>query len=252
MKKTIYTIGLLSIIFFNGCSSKLSHENQDTVVTVNDKDGLLKENSKVAIKPIYKKINRFEGDFERYYHPNYANIHWVHNSGDAAYAIVENTDGKYGIINKKGELQLKVVYDSIGRFYNGFAKVEVNNKFGLINEDFEVVVKPIYDEVHEFIYDTIIVKKFGKYGCINKNLELKIPPSMDMIYIQHEKFKRVEQNNKWGFVDNNCDFIAKPIYDYVYDFSNGFAKVKSGKNWGFLDTEGHFLTKPIFEDADRF
>ncbi len=252
MKKIIYTFGLLSIMFFNGCSSKLSHENLDTVVTVNNKDGLLKDNSEVTIKPIYKKINRFDGNFGRYFHPNYINIHWIENNGNNTYAIVENTDGKYGIINKDGELQLKAIYDSIGRFHNGFAKLEVNKKFGLINEDFEVVVKPIYDEVQEFIYDTIIVKKFGKFGCINKNLELKITPSMDMIYIQHENFKRVELDNKWGFVDNNCNFVTKPIYDYAYDFSNGFAKVKSGNNWGFIDTNGKFLTKPIFEDADRF
>lgn len=93
MKKIIYTFVLLSIMFFNGCSSKLSHENLDTVVTVNNKDGLLKDNSEVTIKPIYKKINRFDGDFGRYFHPNYINIHWIENNGNNTYAIVENTDG---------------------------------------------------------------------------------------------------------------------------------------------------------------
>ncbi len=249
MRTILYITGLLSIVFFNGCSSKLSH---DSVVTVNGKDGLLKDSSEVTIKPIYKKIHTFEGDDSTYPHPNYVNIHWIENTGDNTHAIVENIDGKFGIINKDGKLLLKVVYDSIGRFYNGFAKIELNKKFGLVNEDFEVVVKPIYDDISEFTYNTIIVKKFGKYGCIDKNLELKISPTMDMIYLQQEGFKRVEQNDKWGFLDTHCNFLVKPTYEYAYDFSNGFAKVKNGKNWGFINTDGEFLTKPIFEDTDKF
>lgn len=249
MGKYTYTITLLFIIFFSGCSAKNADE---TVISVNKKEGLLKDNSEVSIKPIYKKINRFEGKVSKYPHPNYLNIHWIENQWEDSYAIVENIDGKYGIINKDGKLLLKVIYDSIGRFYNGYAKVEINNKFGLINKDFEVVVKPIYDEALEFVYNSIIVKKFGKYGCMNKDLELIIEPKMDMIYLQHEGFKRFEQNNKWGFLDTNCDLVVKPIYDYAYDFSNGFAKIKSDKNWGFIDTDGDLLTKPIFEDTDRF
>jgi hypothetical protein len=249
MKKIIYIVGLLSIVLLAGCSTKLQNE---AVIHINGKDGLLNEDSQVTIKPIYKSISRFEGDDFTYQHPNYLNIHWIENESENSYAIVENIDGKFGIINKDGKLELKIIYDSIGRFYNGFAKIEVNNKFGLVNENFEVVVKPIYDEALEFVYNTIIVKKYGKYGCLNKDLELKIVPSLDMIYLQHEGFKRVEQNNKWGFLDTNCNFLVKPNFDYVNDFTNGFAKVKTNNQWGFLDTEGEFLVKPIFGDADKF
>ena len=248
MKKIFYITGLLSIILLSGCSTKLSN---DTIVKVNGKDGLLNDNSEVSVKPIYKSISRFEGDDFKYQHPHYINIHWIENEWENTYAVVENIDGKFGIINKEGELQLKPIYDSIGRFYNGFAKIEVNKKFGLVDENFDVVVKPIYDEALEFVYDTIIVKKFGKYGCINKNLELKIKPTLDMIYIQHEGYKRVENNNKWGFVDRNCEFLVKPTYDYVNNFSNGFSKVKLENKWGFINRDGEFLIKPILEDADK-
>ncbi|MDC0933638.1 WG repeat-containing protein, partial [Arcobacteraceae bacterium] len=167
MKKIINIVVLLSIVFLTGCSTKIQNES---VITINSKEGLLKENGEIAVKPVYKSISSFEGDDFKYQHPNNFNIHWIENNFESTYAVVSNEEGKFGIINKEGELLIKPIYDSIGRYYNGFAKIELNNKFGLINEDFDVSVKPIYDEALEFVYDTIIVKKFNKYGCIDKNL----------------------------------------------------------------------------------
>jgi len=249
MKKFIYMIGLLSIVLFTGCSTK--QQNQ-AVVSINDKEGLVKNSGEITIKPIYKSLSKFEDKNFTYLHPNHFNVHWIENNYEVSYALISNDENKFGIINKEGEILIKPIYDSIGRFYNGFAKIELNKKFGLINEDFEVVVKPIYDEALEFVYNTIIVKKFGKYGCIDKNLELKIKPTLDMIYIQEEGFKRIEENNKWGLLDNYCNIIVKPTYDYISNFQNGFAKVKSENQWGFLDTKGNLFFKPRFTKVEKF
>lgn len=234
---------------FVGCSGK---NEAHTVVNIDKKEGLLKDDGQVAIKPVYKNLKTFHGDFEKYDHPNYLNIHWIHDSSDKSYAIVEDINKKYGIINKEGELKLKIIYDEIGTFFNGFAKIEVNGKYGFINEDFEVVLKPIFDEVQQFVYETSIVRQGDKYGCIDKNMDLKIKPTFDMIYIQSEGFKRVELNDKWGFLDSSCEIAVKPVFDYAYDYKNGFAKVQEGKKWGFLDKKGKLLTKQIFDDPDRF
>jgi len=249
MKKILYIIGLLSIVFFTGCSTKVENE---TVVKINNKEGLLDDNSEILIKPTYKSIYTLKGSSFKYMHSNYANFHWIEDEDENVYAIVQSQNEKYGVVNREGDLLLKPIYDEIGSFYNGFASIKENKKYGLINQKFEVVVKPTYDESLKFIYGAIIVKKYGKYGCIDQNLELKIAPVFDMIYLQRENFKRMELNNKWGFLDNQCNIVAKPIYDYAYDFSHGFSKVKKNNRWGFIDTNGDFLIKPVFEDSDQF
>ena len=249
MKKTLFISTIFAGLIFSGCGAKFSH---DTVVNEGGKDGLLNTNGELTVKPLYKNLKTFKGENDKYYHPNYVNIHWVHDSSDNSFAIVKGTNDKFGIIDRHGNLKLKMIYDHIGSFFNGFAKIELNGKYGFINEDFEVVLKPAYDEVQEFVYETAIVKEGKKYGCVDKNMELKIKPLFDMIYIQSEGFKRIELDDKWGFIDKNCDFVVKPVFDYAYDFRNGFAKVKNHNLWGFLDTEGKLLTKQIFDDPDRF
>lgn len=249
MKKIIFTSGIFVSLIFSGCGVKLS---KDTVVNAGEKEGLIKSNGDVAVKPTYDRINTFHGEYEKYYHPNYFNFHAIHDNKDESYAVVKNFNNKFGVIDKHGNQKLKVMYDSIGIFHNGFAKIEIDGKYGLVNENFDVVLKPVYDEVQEFVFNTAIVKQGDKYGCLDKNINFKIKPILDMVYLQSEGLKRVELNDKWGFIDINCEFVAKPVYDYAYDFRNGFAKVKEAGLWGFLDKDGRLLTKQIFDDADRF
>lgn len=241
----------ISIIFllFVGCSSKIPDK---TVINVGDKEGVIIGTSEVIVKPIYKRVHRFSQSNEKYEHYNYLNIHWVHNDSDKQFAIVENIDGKFGVINAKGKLVLKVVYDHIGSFFNGFARIQLNGKVGLIDKEFNIVLKPIYDEVQEFVFNTAIITYEGKYGCIDKEINTLIKPVFDMVYLQKEGMKRIELDDKWGFIDMNCNIIAKPIYDYAHDYSNGFAKVKEANKWSYLDKDGRLLTNTIFTDPDNF
>ena len=241
MKKALFSLFFLLIT--SGCSNYQTHY---AVVQEGDKDGLLHESGYIVIKPIYNHITNFTGDEAVYEHMHPINLHWIHNRGSKAYAIVVNSNEKYGAVDINGKLLLKPIYDSITYFFNGYARVEVGGKFGLINENFEVVLKPTYDYIQEFVGDIAILESNNKYGCINKNMELKIKPSYDRIYFQQEKFLRTQIEGKWGYLDHQCNILAKPIFDYAYDFSNGYAKVLLDDKIGYLSPNGELITKPIF------
>ena len=58
---------------------------------------------------------------------------------------------KYGIINKKKEIIIPIIYDYVYMFqYNGLTKVQLNNKYGIINIKNEIVSPLIYDYVYLF------------------------------------------------------------------------------------------------------
>jgi len=237
----------LSLVFtflvLTGCNNpNIKH----TIIQEATKDGVINESGYVIVKPIYKHIFNFDGANGTFEHPHLLNLHWIHNQASQAYAIVQNTDDKYGIINKEGKLLLKPVYDSITYFFDGFSRIEVGGKFGLINKDFEIVLKPTYDYIQEFIGDIAILHHNNKYGCINKKIELKVKPTYDKIYFQQENFLRTKVDKKWGYLDNQCNVLSKPIYDYAYDFSNGFGKVVLDEKVGYLGSDGMLITKPIF------
>ncbi|MCK5293682.1 MAG: WG repeat-containing protein [Arcobacteraceae bacterium] len=238
-----FTFLFLVISIFSGCNQKAI---KYTVIQEGDKDGMIQESGYITIKPIYKHILKCDGNNAKFDHPNLVNLHWIHNEKSGAYSIVQNIDGKFGIIDLDGNLLLKVVYDSITYFFDGFARIEVGGKFGLIDTNFNIVLKPTYDYIQEFVGDIALVHHNNRYGCINKNIELKIKPTYDRIYFQQENFLRTLIDKKWGYLDNQCNVLSKPIYDYGYDFSNGFAKVILDEKVGYLNPQGKLISKPIF------
>lgn len=252
MKQILFALSL--VLIFTACGVK----EYTTAITVGEKDGLINNEGEVLVKPVYKKVFHLDNQVSNdYTHPHYVNLHWIHLN-DEKFAIVKNIDNKYGVIDRNGNLLLKVIFDSIGNFFNGFAKVEVNGKFGLINDDFEIVVKPIYDGIRDVIDDSIIVKNFSKnrrvqFGCLNSDsFELILPLDYDMIYLSSEDRMRIFKDGKWGFIDNKCNIIAQTKYQFADDFSNGVARVKKDKLWTYIGLDGKELDRRTFENADNF
>lgn len=250
MKK--YLMGMVALVVITGCSTNT------TVVTVGDKDGIINDKGEVQIKPVYKKMQRLDTvSSNTYEHPHYVNLHWLHVAGED-YAVVKNIDNKYGIVDKKGNLKLKVIFDSIGEFFEGFAKVEVDNKFGLINEKFEIVQKPIYDDIRNVIDGSAIVKNYMKnkrvqFGCLDKDMNLVASLDYDMIYLSNEKRMRIRKGNLWGFMDTNCNIISEVQYKYVNDFSNGLAKVqKTDGLFTYINLEGKEIERKTFNQGLDF
>ncbi|QDF30142.1 WG repeat-containing protein [Halarcobacter anaerophilus] len=250
MKK--YLAGAAFIALLSGCGTN------STVVSVGDKEGILNSEGKVLVKPTYKRVSKFKTvENNEYKYPHYLNFHWLHLSGEK-YAVVKNIDNKYGIIDEEGNLKLKVVYDSIGQFINGFAKIEVDKKYGLINENFEVVLKPIYDDVRTPLNGTIIVKNYtkdskSKYGCLNKNMEEVSSLDYDMIFLSSEDRMRIKKDNLWGFMDNECNVVVSPQYKFEKDYSNGLAKVqKTDGLYTYIDLDGKEIVGKTFNQGLDF
>lgn len=245
MKIILYILSITFILFITGCNQK---QKQFTVIQEGNKKGVINQSGYIVVKPIYKEVFRFDENDNFVTHPNFLNLHWVHDKSDNAYAIIQDINNKFGVINQKGQLLLKPIYDSITYFFDGFMRIQVGNYYGLVNENFEIVLKAKYDKISDFTEDIAIIEHNGKFGCINRNMELKIKPIYDKIYFQQEEFLRTTLNNKWGYLDNKCNVLTKPKFDYAYDFSNNIAKVIIHNNVGYINNNGKLLSKSIFKD----
>lgn len=81
-------------------------------------------------------------------------------------------NGRFGFLNKKGEVIIPPIYETALFFSNGYACVgrEINGKtkYGYINTDGVMVIPCVYDEVSFHFEDGIaLVKKDGKVGLID-------------------------------------------------------------------------------------
>lgn len=83
-------------------------------------------------------------------------------------------DGKWGIINHKGELVVPCVYDDMLTCSNGLIGVKLNEKYGFINTKGDVIIPFNFDDVSSFSDGLANVVENGIAKFINPKGEVEI------------------------------------------------------------------------------
>jgi hypothetical protein len=109
-------------------------------------------------------------------------------------------------------------YDFIDDYYNGVARVKLNNKYGIINENGNEICEIKYDYCYNFNFD--------------------------------HNFAKVKLNNKYGYIDINGNEICEIKYDSIGVFIDGFAIVEINKKLGVINISGEeiFETKYNYDE----
>jgi hypothetical protein len=89
-------------------------------------------------------------------------------------------NGKWGVIDEKGNLKAPCKYDKIGAFNaEDFAIVHLNGKLGMLHKDGKLTVPAIYDDVVSINNHVAYARKNGNWGVIETNgkvvIELEYP-----------------------------------------------------------------------------
>ena len=117
---------------------------------------------------------------------------------------------------------LYMKYDFVGNFYNGYARVELNNKYNFIDVQGNLVSpNQWFDWISDF----------------------------------HDGYARVKLNNKWNYIDTQGKLVSpNQWFDGVVDyFSNGYAMVKLNNKWNLIDTQGKLVSpNQWFDGVGRF
>ncbi len=97
---------------------------------------------------------------------------------------VYSSTGYYGFNDaKSGEIVIPLKFDYADSFYDGRAKVLIDGRFGFIDKKGELVVKPTYEEAHHFNEGlaAVGIKKDDEiiYGYIDKSGKEIITPQYD-------------------------------------------------------------------------
>lgn len=156
--------------------------------------------------------------------------------------------GKWGCINKCGEIQIPIIYDSSIYFYNNYvAKAKLNGKDILINKYGEQMYDNLYDSLKGDFFQNQIVCKNGKYGVIDSNGKYILPmvyDNLDRTYngrINGNDIRFIIMlNNKYGIVDHTNNLLLPCIYDSIVDDEYVICVCCNSK-WGVFD----YNFKPI-------
>ena len=151
------------------------------------------------------------------------------------------TGGKWGCINKLGEVQIPIIYDS-GIYFNDsnvtIAKLGENILF--INKWNEIVFENPYDEVENdnsaFENGLCIVKKDGLWGIIDAKGAIKLALCHSEI-IRHNTTFSIKKDEKWGLVDHQCLPITPIMYDSLH-FCYHYYIAEICNHFGLINDKG--------------
>ena len=167
-------------------------------------------------------------------------------------------DGKWGYIDRTGQMVIEPAFDSALPFSYGLAVVIVNDQAGYIDDTGKIVIQPQFYRARGFSDG---LASAGRYeagvfqeGYIDKT-GAKISRDFDEAEPLREGFGLVRLGDKWGYVDKTGE-IAIPIHFYSADiFSEGLASVRLPDNLansGYIDKTGAFVIQPQFGLAQPF
>ncbi len=167
--------------------------------------------------------------------------------------IMENNNGKFGLINPHGEWSLNPEYEWITRNpRTGTYKVRKDGLFGVIDSDLSVVL-PI------------------KFKDIDFNEPLN-DPNMERDWYYKVGYWVENTDGTRGYYDENGQLISTSPYSELRPLEYNWHQDKSGElhqttsdyiayrvgqKWGLMSRRGQIITKPLYDwlraiDSDRF
>jgi hypothetical protein len=208
------------------------------VVEKNDFFGIINRIGEFVLDPIYDDIGE--------------------NSEGLYYA---EKDGYYGFINEKGEIAIPFVYSDALDFHQGIAVVSDSSGMkGLINKEGVPVTAFEYDWIESFesIERPARFRKSGQFGFINRGGLVLTDTVYDALGEWSDGLALAASDGTYGFLDTKGDTAVDFLYSYspvaltTSKFESGYAKVFQKDKVGVIDSLGVKAFPAIFEDVGRY
>ncbi|MBX9850876.1 MAG: WG repeat-containing protein, partial [Cytophagaceae bacterium] len=238
-----------------------SVNNKYIRVFLNDKSGIIDADGREIIPPVYDKVSN----------PSEQGIFIVEK--DFKYGIIDNNGtiifklsnryerifgfkggfskillrGKYGFIDKHGDIYISAQYPEAGDMSDSMVNVIIRDKWGFLDYRETLKVQPYYEEVSPFKRGIALVKENGKWNIINK--EGKKLHKNDLDKIEKTRYGKflLSYGGKYGLADENGKEILAIKYDVIEELGTGYVMVKKNNLWGVLDYQENFIIPIEFD-----
>lgn len=169
-------------------------------------------------------------------------------------------NGKYGYINKAGEIVIDPIYDNFSFFYCGFTIQLKDGLYGCLDTNGNVVIPFEYEELILSDPNYFSAKKDGRYGCLTIGNEIAVDfISYQPIYVyiysnDHAVALIYNEVSKQGFIDLNTGFKVEPIYDSIspWGSTENIVSISLGMKYGFINLDTKTIIEPIYSQNIYF
>ena len=219
-------------ISLNEVLSDERYENNLLTYKENEMYGLINLKGKRITKPIYEEIKSLNGKVGE---------------------LLVKKDGKYGVINNKGNILIDIKYDYVGadEYYSenngykisGYIIGNVTNqglRYGYINYKFKTLLKIEYNEIYRLsgmdINDAnvyLVARKNGQYGLVRDKKVVIDFKYQEIMYTGINNLLILTKGSKKGVYNIEGEKIVNIKYEDIYIEDTYINAIKSGKETHF-------------------
>ncbi len=160
-------------------------------------------------------------------------------------------EGKYGYMNRFGEVVIAPNYQFAGHFVNGLAVVGHDEKYGAINKMGKLIIPFDYASVSDFIQGRAIVEVDEKLGIIDRNNKIILPFEYEDLGDLSSELIYFSKGLRYGYADIYGVTKIAENFDEAYSFSNGRAMVEIFDYQAMIDVKGNYIFQPVFEGLSQ-
>ncbi|MBK5273763.1 MAG: WG repeat-containing protein [Desulfuromonadales bacterium] len=197
-----------------------------------------------------------------------ASIAYGDNSQKSRQLFPVEVDGKYGYIDKAGQIVIAPKFDYASDFIEGLAEIRIGSPesglFGYIDIGGKIVIKPKYQSAGTFSDGVAIVRDNKGLVIIDKKGKNLLRLELDMAELGFSEglaAKALVFKDKvgvfYGFIDKTGKVIILPKYRFARNFSEGLAAVREDKGRkvgkdGYIDKNAQWIIAPQYDRATDF
>lgn len=176
---------------------------------------------------------------------------WPFSEGLARVSLMELQGGEHidmvPYISTKGKVVLRLPYPEAGDFHDGLAWVRTRGgRYGYVNKKGELVIDTACTAATDFQGGVAAVARDGKCGLIDQVGRWVLQPRCDALGVPRGGLVRYRQGGRWGYMALNGTVVISPVYDDARSFSDGRAAVLVGEDWGYIDASGRMAIEPNY------
>ncbi len=165
--------------------------------------------------------------------------------------IMEDKEGKKGLLSFKGQQILPVKYDKIVLWTGDWIAIQENDKWGLIDGTGKVILPVVYQGL-SYANGFVTTFKNGTFGLLHLGRGIDIAPQYERIirpYTDNSLLFIAAKKDKYGFINADNEAVSAFDFDEIRYWQYGVALVKRDYQWHFY----HIAEKKfVFKALDDF
>lgn len=233
-------------------------------VKVGETWGFLNTEGKLAVQPVYDKVDAFESCLSTVMKGKKLFILTAEGKetpvADAGIVDVKSfTDGLapfktkdklHGFMNGDQQVVIPATFLSVGYFSNGLAWAkDKSEKVGFIDKQGQWVIAPTFEAAKEMdpVSGLARVKSGETWYYVDRGGREVRPSGATGLGDFSEGLAEAKQGELTGFLGPDGNWAIQPQFQGARAFKNGFAAAKRGEVWGYIDTKGNWVIEPRFD-----